>query len=52
MKSGGAWTLPGVALDEEESVREAALSALDEHGGDDASAPLCIRRGARRRLGF
>ena len=35
VKSGDAWTLPGVALDEEESVREAALRALDEHCGDD-----------------
>ena len=35
VKSGGAWTLPGVALDEEESVRDAALRALDEHCGDD-----------------
>ena len=35
MKSGDAWTLPGVALDEEESVRDAALRALDEHCGDD-----------------
>jgi hypothetical protein len=36
VKSDGAWALPGVALeDDDESVREAALRALDEHCGKE-----------------